>query len=156
MIVLYDFNEIRSKRDRFIEQTKFYVPYLKKYKMVVNFKGYKDIWDRYFIVDNLDLNGLFILTKELIMWKDYFTNLVCMFNIRYTSALNKKLYLEAFINYNRKNKLLEEKINDCQDEIIFFREYLKLLNRQVKNFNKAIYHCQQLYDEGVANYIKSI
>lgn len=156
MIVIYDFKEIRSKRDKFIEQTKFYLPYLKKYKMVVNFKGYTETWDEYFQVDNLDIQSLFNLTRELSLWKDYFANLRCMFRMKYNSAVNKKLYLEAFRTKGRTNKILEEKIEDCEDEIKFFREYIKLLYRQEKNFNRAAKHCLQLYDEGTRTYIKSI
>lgn len=156
MIFIYNFDEVRSKRDKFIEQTKFYTPYLKKYKMVINFKGYTEIWNNYFSVDNLDMNALFVLIKELIMWKNYFSNLNCMFKMRYTSALNKKLYLESFRNKYRKNKILEEQIEDIKDEITFFKEYSRILYKQEKNFNNAINHCQQLYDEGIKTYIKSI
>ena len=155
-MVIYDFEEIRSKRDRFIEQTKFYTPYLRKYKMTVNFKGYTEIWDDYFIVDNLNLEKLFSLSRELIMWKNYFANLKCMFQFKCHTAENKKSYLEAFINKRRKNKLLDKQIEDVDEEIKFLREYLKLLKKQETNFNNAIKHCLQLYDEGISKYIQTI
>lgn len=155
MFYIQDFEEVRSRRDRFIQQTKFYAPCLKKYKMMVSFKGYNEVWNNYFAIDSLDMNGLFNLSKELIMWKNYFANLKYRFKMRYNASRNKMLYLESF-RTKRKNNLLEQQIEELNEEYFFLRDYSKLLERQEKNFNRAISHCLQLYTEGIGTAIKSI
>lgn len=149
-----DSRDIKSKKEKFISQTQFYKPYFQKYNIPVNFAGFNDTWDNYLEVDNLNLESLFPLMKDLILWKEYMCGVKNYFISLHEQELNKQDYLIAN-RTNRKNRILEQKIEESIEKTAFLKEYISNVTMQEINFQKACKHTKQLYDEAIEILLKS-
>ena len=108
--------------------------YLKKTGVALNFLGYKDFFEKYFDVKESDIESVYELTKESIMWSNYLSELNSLVNVCFFNKLIKQ--------ENSPNEKLEKEINIVK----LFKKHLEI---QVRYCNLIHSETLKLYKENM-------
>lgn len=123
--------------DEFISETAKIKPELEKSKLMVNFIGYADMVNKLYNIDEKNDNEMFSVARELLLWADAFKDYRHMF-INWQSGIeNKILYLEGFLT-ERENVQLNQKIAENDKIFQMSKEYLVILDKQIKSLNMIL------------------
>lgn len=114
-------------------------PFLKENGIVLNFAGYTSTVRNYFNLDDSNVRGLFKMTKEAILWKDYLSD-------TYTAL---KFLLDELIAFGNS---LEHETNEYVKNTKTIAD-LKILSEYIYSrialFDNIYWHCKKLYVTGV-------
>lgn len=126
-----------SSFDEFISETTKIKPELEKSKLKVNFIGYADMITKLYNVDEKEDKEMFAIGRELLLWTDALKDYRHMF-INWQSGIeNKLLYLEGFLT-ERENVQLNQKIAENDRIFQMSKEYLIILDKQIKSLNMIL------------------
>lgn len=106
---------------------------LRKNEVYLNFQGYTDTWRTYLHMDDSNLVDKFTLSKECLMWADYFGAVMTSIQYLLRREKSREKYYRSFYESTPANHSKFPQIKEQYEEIKKFRQELEIFYRQLKN-----------------------
>lgn len=124
----------KNKLSEFESVAKISNNYLKKAKITLDFTGYKSFFKKYFEVREDDIESIFELIKESLVWSNYLSEVRSLVNIFHLNRIVEKEY-----SHNKR----------IENEIKYIKLFLNHLEIQIR-------YCNLIHKEMIELYNKNI
>lgn len=143
---------LKSKAIDFENMSKVVRPYFDEINAPLGFAGYKKTLNDYIYSETFDIDGLFKLTKELVLWMNYIGEVLALTENLYLIADNKRRYYESFEILPSQTKEYEA-LKEVQIRHSRLALYIKHLEIQYKMFKSCFYTVNNIYNESIGSLI---
>lgn len=123
--------------------------YLKEEGIQLNFSGYSKTLQRYFRVQDYDLVEIYHIMNDCNLWTNYLSEVANLIQYKFLEYKVETDRLCAFVQKKAIDYDLEQTIKANKDKTKAFEIFYQQLIAQKTFFEKAFWHCYQLYQQGI-------
>lgn len=123
--------------------------YMKEDGLGLDFRGFRDVLQRYFRLQEYELADIHELMIDCNLWYNYLSDIQSFVEFKKEEWLLESEWLFAHEVMAEPSESLENQIQRAKERSKHYGMFSKQVESQIKFFLKASGHCQSLYKRGV-------
>ncbi|WPS85450.1 hypothetical protein SMD22_02125 (plasmid) [Brevibacillus halotolerans] len=135
--------------------TKIVHGYLHEEGLELNFRGFREVLQRYFRLHDNDIVETHEMMIECNLWYNYFGEVQAILDVKQEEWTLEADWLFAHEKKAEPSEELESRIQRAKLRAKHFGMFSKHVESQKKFFWKASEQCQSLYKRGIKNFARS-
>ena len=124
--------------------------YLKEDGIYLNFKGYREVKEKYSSLEENDVKKAWTLVKELNAWSEYFSEIANLIQKKYLDSETRKIEVQSLKSMKHSEKVnAGDRYSNTDKDVIYSRKKRNALkslydelNSKIKFLERAHYHCK--------------
>lgn len=133
----------------FEQLSKFIHKYLQEEGWALNFRGFRDVLQRYFRLQDHDIVEIHELMIDCNLWHNYFAEIQSFIDLKMEEYSLEADWYFAHEVKAEPSEQLENQIQRAKERMKHFSMFSKHVESQKKFFWKASEHCYYLYKRSV-------